>query len=483
MLQKDPTLVITMVQHNLVVAQMEAELQTCTYDTQRLRIIGVGEKDISFGPTALQKALAQMCDGWTPIITKLSQEGEGWPKPRAIHLDFACGGFVIETTKQIIDPECKTLVWFSAGLVSMPAHFTDYDFAAIAQEIYSDNARRQGRSLDEILEQVALAWNGTDKLSGIIVKSPGAPDMYDHERLAFAAGVPDGIAVILKSAQKLAKLVNGYIAATGVCFEPVAVPHCKEFYKERGQELFTVGMQAHELCWTDNASVSPTNEVVRSFLDKAVSEHGPKSALYISFGSLFFPVAILELVEALVNTLLSLEQPFPFIFALGGKLAALPKDLIERVNSSGKGYVCDFWVEQRAILQHGAIGWFLTHGGYNSTSEALSQGIPLIVWPTMAEQPLNAALLSSGPNPVAIELMQIRTGRQRGTSLRGGPKITGTVEDASAEFAAAFADARGPKGAVLAANAMKMARALRGAHGGGGGRDCSAGEVLETGGK
>jgi hypothetical protein len=80
--------------------------------------------------------------------------------------------------------------------------------------------------------------------------------------------------------------------------------------------------------------------------------------------SLFFPIATPQLIEALVNTLLNLVKPFPFVLALGGKLAALPKELIERVNSTGKGLVCDFWVEQRAILQHPAVGWFLTHGGF-----------------------------------------------------------------------------------------------------------------------
>jgi hypothetical protein len=79
--------------------------------------------------------------------------------------------------------------------------------------------------------------------------------------------------------------------------------------------------------------------------------------------SFFFPVATPQLVEALVDTLLTLEHPFPFIFSLGGQMASLPADLVKRVSASGKGLICDFWVEQRALLQHGAVGWFLTHGG------------------------------------------------------------------------------------------------------------------------
>jgi hypothetical protein len=81
---------------------------------------------------------------------------------------------------------------------------------------------------------------------------------------------------------------------------------------------------------------------------------------------------------------------------------------------------------------------------------------------------VNAALLASGlgAHPVAIELMQVRTGTQLAPALRGGATITGTVTDASAEFKAAFDDARGPRGAVLVENAMKMAAALREARAG-----------------
>ncbi|KAJ7436043.1 hypothetical protein FB451DRAFT_1308094 [Mycena latifolia] len=462
MVQKDPTLVMTLVQHNIIVPQMEAELKPCKYDHGRLRIIGVGEKDIAFGPDMVKLAVGQLLGGWMELLPQLAQGSDGWPPPHALHLDFVAGGYVIEPTKQIAGPACKTLLWWSASLASMPAHLTDYDFAAIAQGIYEDEGRRKGRSLEAILDAVTLAWNESDEHSGRIVKQPGAPDMYDHERLAYGSPPAEGLAQLLVAAQGLARVVDGFIVPAARCMEPVAVPQCRAMYRARGQELFAVGSLAHELCWVDDAPPAPpTDAIVREFLDSAQAEYGPKSVLFISFGSLFFPIATPELIEALVATLLALETPFPFVFALGGKLASLPAELIEHVNASGKGLVCAHWVEQRAILQHPSVGWFLTHGGWNSVAEALSQGVPLIMWPTNAEQPVNAALLSSGPDAVAFELLQVRTGPQIGSSLRGGPKITGTVEDASAEFAARFEAARGPEGAKLATNARKMAKALR----------------------
>jgi hypothetical protein len=70
--------------------------------------------------------------------------------------DFACGGFVIEPTKAIFGPDCKTLVWWSSAIISLPAHFSDHDFTAIAEEIYADESKREGRSLEDIVQNVGF---------------------------------------------------------------------------------------------------------------------------------------------------------------------------------------------------------------------------------------------------------------------------------------------------------------------------------------
>ncbi|KAJ7141551.1 hypothetical protein C8R46DRAFT_1200689 [Mycena filopes] len=432
MLAKDPSLVLTIVQHNSLVKKMETELVGYSHDNARLCIVGTGEKEcldpsmlnlldsrliaasLPLRPNTLNDAIEQLVAGWLELLPKMAQGMETWPKPRVIHLDFFPGGFVIGPTKQIMGPGCKILTWWSSALAAMPTYLTGFDFAAITVEVFADEARRLGRSEDEILQQVAEAWNGTDALSGRIIKCPGVPDMYDYERVAHAVPPAPGIGHFFVQFQKLAKLTDGFIATTGSCIEPVAVPFCRELYRARGQELFTVGVQAHPLCWSGGISTI-SNQALKSFLDGALSQYGAKSVLYISFGisrlshgSFFFPTATPQLIETLLDTLLALDHPFPFILGLGGQMASLPQPLIQRVNATAKGLICDFWVEQRAVLQHPPLGWFLTHGGFNSITEALTQGIPLIIWPTGAEQPVNAALLSAAPHPVAIELLQAR---------------------------------------------------------------------------
>ncbi|KAK7042781.1 hypothetical protein R3P38DRAFT_3348674 [Favolaschia claudopus] len=448
LLRMDEGLVITIVQHNLLVPKMISELAGTSYDTQRVRIIGVGSKESSGALKAetIFVAMQELANDWLATLPSLFCEvDEKWPKPNSIYLDFACGGSVIEQTKAIAGPSCKTLLWWTAPVVSILSHLSDNDFLAIAEGIYADGSKRNGRSLDEILHQVRILifpspyhLNPTAaiqmksllcfSLQTVPTNYPAAysafaegPDIYDHERQAYGAGAPFG-AQMFTAAQKLAKHVDGT-------------------ENDRVVTLF--------------------NERVKNFLDGAAGKYGARSVLYISFGSLFFPVATPHLVEALVDTLLTLDQPFPFIFALGGQMASLPPSLVDRVHKSGKGLICDFWVEQRAILQHGAVGWFLTHGGANSLSESLTQGIPLIIWPVAAEQPLNAALFSAEPNPVAIELFQIRTGPHIGPSLHTEASITGTIEDATKEFKATFDVARGPRGQMLQNNAAKLAESLR----------------------
>ncbi|KAF7298566.1 hypothetical protein MIND_00803300 [Mycena indigotica] len=464
MLKADPTLVISIVQHNLVVAQMEKELASCAYDTSRLRILGVGNKDTVFSPTAIDQMLKELLGGWTNALPELAIGTPQWPKPQSIHFDFTAGGMLVRESKAIMGPTCKILMWFATAGLTLKAHINDYDWSEICETIYADESRRAGRTREEIGIAIATACNGSDKVQGVVVRNPGAPDMYDYERVSLAAGVPRINFLVFTAAMDMARLVDGYILCSGAFFEPVGIPHLREFYKNKGQEIFAIGLQSHERYFTEQPEPTPiSNETVKGFLDAALRNYGKNSALYISFGSLFFPIATPKHVEGLIDTLLSLDQPFPFIFALGGAMASLPAETIERVNSSGKGLICAFWVEQRAILQHEAVGWFLTHGGFNSITESLLLGLPSIVWPAGAEQPVNAAFLSAEPNPVAIELLQIRTGAQVGPSLRHGDsvKITGTVDDAVKEFRSVFADARGEKGERLRENAKMMAQRIR----------------------
>lgn len=71
--------------------------------------------------------------------------------------------------------------------------------------------------------------------------------------------------------------------------------------------------------------------------------------------------------------------------------SVLPEGFLER--SKEKGMVVKSWAPQAAILRHESVGGFVTHCGWNSVVEGVSNGVPMIAWPLYAEQLLNSVVL------------------------------------------------------------------------------------------
>lgn len=59
-----------------------------------------------------------------------------------------------------------------------------------------------------------------------------------------------------------------------------------------------------------------------------------------------------------------------------------------------KGLIIRGWAPQVLILDHEAVGGFVTHCGWNSLLEGVTAGVPMITWPLFAEQFYNEKLIT-----------------------------------------------------------------------------------------
>ncbi|KAI5068477.1 hypothetical protein GOP47_0016822 [Adiantum capillus-veneris] len=68
----------------------------------------------------------------------------------------------------------------------------------------------------------------------------------------------------------------------------------------------------------------------------------------------------------------------------------LPEGFMERTRDRG---LVISWAPQLSVLGHSSVGAFLTHCGWNSVLESLSNGVPMLGFPQMAEQNTNLKLI------------------------------------------------------------------------------------------
>ncbi|XP_049351954.1 scopoletin glucosyltransferase-like [Solanum verrucosum] len=110
------------------------------------------------------------------------------------------------------------------------------------------------------------------------------------------------------------------------------------------------------------------------------------SVIYVCFGSMsnFTDSQIEEIALGLEAS----EQEFIWVVRKG----KIPEGFEERTKE--KGLIIRGWAPQVLILDHEAIGAFVTHCGWNSTLESVSAGVPMVTWPMFAEQFFNEQLIT-----------------------------------------------------------------------------------------
>ncbi|CAN1825272.1 Scopoletin glucosyltransferase [Linum perenne] len=238
-----------------------------------------------------------------------------------------------------------------------------------------------------------LVFHGMSVCSMAISKSLwcGAP------QLPITLMVADVPAEVMANANEEDTLLAKYIQEVGWAdanswgiivnsFHELELSHTESFEKFyfNGAKAWCVG----PLLLCDNNKIIKTSESeLMRWLDEQVA---PDSVIYVSFGSQA-DVTNSQLDEVAYG----LEASgYPFVWVVRSKSWVVPNGLEGKIK--GKGLITREWVDQCQILDHRSVGGFLSHCGWNSILESVSGRVPILGWPMMAEQGLNAKHIVEG---------------------------------------------------------------------------------------
>ncbi|KAJ8767080.1 hypothetical protein K2173_012638 [Erythroxylum novogranatense] len=169
-----------------------------------------------------------------------------------------------------------------------------------------------------------------------------------------------------------------------------------DYYRDGlGRKAWHIGPLA--LCHNDIESKA--NRGKEASIDKNkclewLNSKKPISVVYVCFGSLanFESSQLLEIARALEDS----KQYFIWVVKRERSGEDTEDWLPEgyEIRNEGKGLIIRGWSPQLMILEHEAVGAFVTHCGWNSTLEAITVGVPMVTWPVAAEQFYNEKLVT-----------------------------------------------------------------------------------------
>eukprot|EP01018_Ginkgo_biloba_P040977 Gb_06412 [translate_table: standard] len=216
--------------------------------------------------------------------------------------------------------------------------------------------------------------------------------------------------------------------------------------------ICSVGPLFHSACFDELNSyekntLSKTSLRAESNCSPWLDSKPSSSVVYISFGSMIQMSQ--TQVQEIAMGLLESQQLFlwvvrPDIVSFDGS-DVFPEGFLEKTRDQG---VVVPWCSQVSVLSHPAIGGFFTHGGWNSTMESLSLGVPMLVFPQWYDQYTNRMLIVKQWK-VGIEL---EDHRNEGINVDRG-EISRAVK----------ALIIGEEGKILKKNANELKEKIRGA--------------------
>lgn len=120
----------------------------------------------------------------------------------------------------------------------------------------------------------------------------------------------------------------------------------------------------------------------------------PRSVVYVNYGSLVImtPAQLREFAWGLANSMYDFLWVIRPNLVEGGNEIISSDGFLDEIKN--RGMILE-WCPQEKVLRHPSIGGFLTHCGWNSTLESISEGVPMMCWPFFAEQQMNCLYICS----------------------------------------------------------------------------------------
>ncbi|KAI3936002.1 hypothetical protein MKW92_047914 [Papaver armeniacum] len=178
---------------------------------------------------------------------------------------------------------------------------------------------------------------------------------------------------------------NGIIVNSFCELEPKFLEYCN---REKTPKAWCVG----PLCLAEPPKVAgeplqkPASTTLE-WLDELLAKG--RSVLYVAFGSQ--ADISTEQLQEIANGLEKSMINFLWVVRSSKCDEIVDEEFKERVKDSG--LVVTEWVDQVAILNHQSVSGFMSHCGWNSVMESICASVPILAWPMMAEQHLNARMV------------------------------------------------------------------------------------------
>uniref|UniRef100_A0A2N9G6K9 Glycosyltransferase n=1 Tax=Fagus sylvatica TaxID=28930 RepID=A0A2N9G6K9_FAGSY len=182
----------------------------------------------------------------------------------------------------------------------------------------------------------------------------------------------------------------GFVVNSFYELEPNYADH---FRKVLGRKAWHIGPVS--LCNKDTEHRGKEASIDEHECFKWLSTKKPNSVVYICFGSIanFSNSQLLEIAMGLEAS----GQQFIWVVRKVKNDEKEEEDWLPKgfeKSMEGKGLIIRGWAPQVLILDHEAVGGFVTHCGWNSTLEGVTAGVPMVTWPMIADQFYNEKLVT-----------------------------------------------------------------------------------------